>query len=270
MDKFVAVVFPDQEKAYDGLRRVKRLHADGNISLYDWEIIEKNASGEVSVRDTDDRGPLGTAVGALAGALIGLLGGPAGAAIGYSGGAMLGMFGDLRNIDVSEDFVTKVANEMTPGRCALVAELEETWVTPLDVEMDAAGGVIMRETRLMFEDEKAEREAAARRAELEALKSEWSKASAERRANLDKRMAEARGRLQATAKSLEKRAHDTAAETQRRIDTLKRQLADAHESRKKDIERNMTEIGADLDAREAKLTKAIALTNEALSPINPV
>ena len=268
MDKFVVVIFPDEARAYDGVRRLKRLHADGAVSLFGCTVIKKEVSGGVTVlQPRDDQFPVGIAVGSLAGVLIGVLGGPVGAAVGLSVGSMLGLVHDAREIDVSEEFLSKVAQELSGGRFAVVAELAETWVTPLDVEMDAAGGIVIREIRIAFEEAEAEREAAARRAELQRLKDEWRNASAERRAKLGKQIDRARADLEDTVARLEARAKQVNDELVRKIDTLDRQLADAAEDAKSDIERRVAELRQELATRSAKLKQAVALAREALAPM---
>ncbi len=266
MDKFLVVVFPDEVKAFDGVRRLHRLHADGSVTLYSWTVIKKDASGAVTTLQREDQPPVGIAVGSLVGVLAGVLGGPVGVAVGLSAGSMLGLIRDAREVDVSYDFLSKVEHELTAGRCAVVAELEETWVTPVDVEMDAAGGVAIREIRLVFEEDKAEQEAAARRAELERLREEWRKAAADRRAKLEAQIEEARAKLQGALKDLESRARAVDEELVRKTTALEKQLATASAETKADIERRIAELRQELATRSAKMKQAIALANEALAP----
>ena len=266
MDKFLVVVFPDEAKAFDGIRRLNRLHADGSVTLYGWTVVKKDASGAVKTLQREDQPPVGIAVGSLVGLLVGALGGPIGVAVGFSAGSLLGLIRDAREIDVSYDFLSKVEHELTAGRCAVVAELAETWVTPVDVEMDAAGGVPIREIRLVFEEEKAELEAAARRAELERLREEWRKAAAERRAKLEAKIEQARASLQAALKDLEARAKALDDELVRKTTALEKQLATASAKSKADIERRIAETRKEMAERSAKMKQAIALAKEALAP----
>ena len=267
MDKFVVVVFPDEARAYDGVQRLTRLHAAGAVSLYGYTVIRKDAAGAVTtLQPRDDQFPVGIAVGSLVGLLVGVLGGPIGMAAGMGVGSLLGLVRDVREVDVSEGFLGKVTSELTPGRCAVIAELAETWVTPLDVEMDAAGGIVIREMRLVFEEEQAEREAATRRAELERLRDEWRRAPAERRAKLEKQIDTARSGLEAAVQQLEARAKQVNDELTRKIDTLEQQRKNAAADAKTDIERRIAELRQELATRSAKMKQAIALAREALAP----
>ena len=94
----------------------------------------------------------GTAVGTLVGALVGVLGGPAGVIVGMTAGMLLGSISDLLNIGVGTDFVDKVSRELAPGKAAVIAEVEEDWVTPLNTRMEAIGGSVVREWRSDFEE----------------------------------------------------------------------------------------------------------------------
>jgi uncharacterized membrane protein len=266
MDKFIVAVFPDESSAYDGLRRLKSLHEARSIALYGWAVLKKDADGKVSVKETGDQDVGNTVIGALTGGLVGVLGGPVGALMGLSVGALAGSFGDLRDLDIEEAFLDQVSDQLKPGRSAVVAEIFETWVTPLDVEIEAAGGTVLRQTRLGFEDEKAAREADARRKELERLRDEWARASAERKAKLQASIDKAQANLDAAADRLDKRMAQADKDAERRIRAMEAQVAGAAEDTRRDIEQRIANTRADLNARNAKLTLAAKLAREALAP----
>ena len=138
MSKFIVVIVPDETKAYEGSKALRELHAEGSLTLYGMAIVAKTADGKLSVKQSVDEGPLGTAVGSLSGGLIGLLGGPVGAAIGLGAGALLGLLRDLIS-RCERGFSRQGFAGATPGRVAIVAEISEDWVTPLDTRMGALG-----------------------------------------------------------------------------------------------------------------------------------
>ena len=51
---------------------------------------------------------------------------------------------DLFNAGVSMDFVDEVAASLTPGKAAVIADIDETWVTPIDTRLGALGGTTFR------------------------------------------------------------------------------------------------------------------------------
>jgi len=152
MDKILVVIFDDENKAYEGSRTLQDLHNEGNITLYAKAVIAKDATGQVNVKQTDDEGPVGTAVGLLTGSLLGLLAGPVGFVVGASAGMFSGMMYDLANLGVGEDFLVEVGQYLLPGKAAVVAEVWEEWVLPVDARMQAVGGVVFRRMRGDIED----------------------------------------------------------------------------------------------------------------------
>src|SRR5688572_7021032 len=173
MNKMIVTIFNDETSAYEGARALEALHNEGNLTLNAAAVVAKDANGRVTVKQADDQGPVGTFFGLTSGALIGLLGGPIGMAVGATAGAVTGSIYDLATLGVGEDFLNEVSMNLTPGKLAVVADADEEWVTPLDTRMETLGGVVFRRARGEFIDAQLEREIAAERAELDALKAEY-------------------------------------------------------------------------------------------------
>lgn len=157
MSKFVLVVFPDAPKAYEGIQVLRDLHSEGSLTLYSTAVIERTRNGDLSIKERQTDGPVGTALGALIGGLVGLFASPVGAAIGAGSGASLGALRDLFVLGVSKDFLESVGRTLVPGKIAVLAEISEEWVTPLDVRIAAIGGTVIREVRNDFIDEELHR-----------------------------------------------------------------------------------------------------------------
>src|SRR5574341_1042540 len=138
MNKMLVAVFGTEAAAYEGLSALKELHGNGDITLYETAVIAKDSSGAVSVRQTPPEG-LGTAVGALTGGLVGLLGGPVGAAIGVSAGGLTGLIFDLGKAGVDIGFADEVSKNLAAGKVAVIAEVEESWETPVDTKLGKLG-----------------------------------------------------------------------------------------------------------------------------------
>ncbi len=109
----------------EGLNALKDLHRQGDITVYASTVIAKDAAGVPSVREAADRGPVGTLVGVVGGSLVGLLGGPVGVAVGAYIGGVGGLAYDLFNTGVSYDLVDNVSTTLTPGKTAIVADIDE-------------------------------------------------------------------------------------------------------------------------------------------------
>src|ERR1700693_6007630 len=194
MSKFVVTTFSSEANAYEGTRALRELHAQGDLTLYGLAVITKDSDGKLSVKQGPDE-LAGTAVGSLVGALVGVLGGPAGIIVGLTAGMLLGSISDLLNIGVGTDFLDKVSRELAPGKVAVIAEVDEDWVTPLNTRMEAIGATVVRGWRSDFEDEQIAKETAARRAELEQLESELARWGAETKAKVQAQINEVKAKL---------------------------------------------------------------------------
>jgi uncharacterized membrane protein len=265
MSKFVVIVFSDEEKAYQGTRELTEIHAEGSLTLYGMAVITKDAQGNISVKEAADTGPLGAGVGALVGGLMGVIGGPVGVLAGAAGGTLLGSFIDLFNYGVGEDFIMKVSEEMQPGRIVAVAEVAETWTTPLDARMEKLGATVLRTWRDDFEDEQIARETAARRADFEMLQAEYAQASAEAKAKLKGKLDQAKADLQRAEQRLKSRVDALGKEANARIAALEKQITDARADAKEKVRQRVGTLRADYETRSAKLQQAWTLTKEALA-----
>jgi hypothetical protein len=217
------------------------------------------------VKERHGKRPFHAAVRAVVGGLVGLIGGPPVAALGAAGGAVAGGWRDALDLGVGLDFVDEVSRELMPGKSAILAEIEEDWVTPLDSRMEAAGGVVLRAWRDNLEDERIRREAERRRAELAQLQAERAQARQEWQARLEARIEEARTKCQAVCDRVQARIDRLAEETDAKIEALHDQVA-ARKEGKERIEERIAEIRADHDRRAAQLKQAWELTKDALAP----
>lgn len=161
------------------------------------QIIQREPDGSVHVIENEDRRAFPIVGGSTAvGALVGLIGGPLGALAGAAVGALIGSIGEMEKSGVTDEFVKDVAAALTAGRVAVITDISEKWVTPLDTEMERIGGVVFRRTRDHVERTQDDRDADAHRAEIERLKAERARARADRLDKIDARIDHARARLE--------------------------------------------------------------------------
>ena len=156
-----------------------------------------------------------------------------------------------------------MSRELTPGKSAIVAEIEEDWVTPLDSRMEAAGGVVLRSWRDL-EDERIRREAERRRAELAQLEAERAQAREEWKSKLVARVEEARAKCQDVCNRSQARLERLREETDAKIEALQDQAAETQADKAK-VEQRIAEIRADYDRRAAQLQQTRELTEDALA-----
>jgi uncharacterized membrane protein len=265
MSRFVVVVFPNEAQAYQGTRALKDLHADGSLTVYGVAVVAKDAGGKLTIKDTGDQGPLGTVVGALTGGLIGALAGPTGLVAGSVGGTMIGSIFDIHNYGVGAEFVAKVSDELTLGRCAVIAEVAESWTMPLDTRMEAAGGTVLRTWRADFEDEQIAREITARKADWDQLREEYAAASAEAKAKLKAKLDEAKSSFETAQKRVDTKLASLEDEMKTKIAAMEQQLTGARADAREKIKQRIAALRADFQTRSEKLKRAFTLAKEALA-----
>jgi uncharacterized membrane protein len=263
MDKMIVAVFDNETKAYDGLKALKDLHAEGSITQYAAAVVVKDAKGKISVKQANEEGPVGTFVGLATGSLIGLLGGPVGIAVGAATGTFAGSLYDLAQAGIGTDFLDEVSQHLVPGKTAVVADVDEEWVTPLDTRIGALGGVVIRRTRDEFIDAQFERDIAADKAELAALKAEQAQAVGEAKTKLQAKIDAIQKRLQQRRDQLKEWLAASKREDEARIKLLDEQAAKAIGEMTAKREARVAKARADHKARMDKLSKAWELVKEA-------
>jgi uncharacterized membrane protein len=244
---------------------LKELHGEGSLTIYGMAVVAKDAAGKLAITDAADEGPLGIAVGALVGGLVGIIAGPAGMLAGSLGGSLIGSVFDIANYGIGADFVAKVSSELTAGRSAVIAEIAETWTTPLDTRMEALGGIVLRTWRADFEDEQIAQEIAAENAEWEQLRAEYARASADTKAKLKTKLDKAKANLDAVKQKADARLAELDKELKAKVAAMEKQAATANADVKERINRRITTLRSDYQTRSAKLKQAWAMAKEALA-----
>lgn len=227
MERMLVVVFDNEKRAYEGESALKQLEREGLLTVYERAVIVKHAEGTVSLKQVDPEAPLGSLAGTAVGGLVGLLGGPVGAALGAGSGLALGALFDFDNARVGGDFLDDVSKSLTPNKVAVVAEVEEEWTTPVDTRMEALGGTVLRRSLWDVRKTVREEEIGAMKADLAQLRSEISKANADRRARLQKKIDQLQEKVDAQLQKARQRHEAFEARQKSKRDVLKENAAAA-------------------------------------------
>lgn len=265
MNKMMVAVFDSEMVAFQGVSALKDLHKDGDITLYATAVMVKDASGKVTMKQSADEGPIGTALGLLTGSMVGLLAGPVGLAVGASLGALTGLLADLNRSGIDVQFVDDVSKVLGPGKAAVLADVEESWTTPVDARVGKLGGMVFRRLRSEIVEDQLARESAAFKAEVKQLKEELAQARAEDKAAIQAHLDEAKKKAQVMQDQAKARMDQAKREADAKITALQGQLKQASDRQKAKIEKRIAEVRADLEARHAKLEEARQLAKEALT-----
>jgi len=258
MERLLAVVFNNEAKAYEGLRALNQLDDEGSITAYAAQVIRKDPDGTVSEERTDGTYPLQTAKGLLMGSLIGLLGGPVGMGIGAAVGSSAGVLGDLNIAGLDADFVNEVSVALTPGKVALIADVNEDWVTPVDSQMEPLGGIVFRTARRQFEADQRSRDIEELKGEIADLKAEQAQARADAKAKLQAKVDKVNTRLQKKLEEARQRSDQMRVEGEARAQALQKKAAATHGERKAALEARIAKIREGFDNSRAKLKKLAA------------
>jgi len=170
MENILIVVFDSEGIAYEGLNYLNQLDRGGVVAVYAGWVIEKEADGRITEKGWQGNVAFHTISGTAPGLLTGLFGGPAGVGIGPTVGGLTGLNRDLHPSGVNSHFVNDVAAVLKPGKFAMVADVNEEHVTPIDSRMEAMGGAVFRTEKKAFEDEVRTLEVAQGRAQIDQLK----------------------------------------------------------------------------------------------------
>ena len=265
MNKLLVAIFENEAAADAGLKTLRALHAAGDITLYATGVVAKDEHGLVSVKKSMDSGPVGTVTGLAVGSLIGLIGGPAGVAVGAVTGTVAGAVRDFWVAGVGLDFIEEATQHLQPGKVALVAEIEEEWVIPVDAALEAVGGQVFRRSRTELAEAQFDNDIAAFKSEVKELETEASQASGAAKATLQAKLAAAKSGLDRAVHRAEQRADTLKQEADAKAESLKLQLSQAKGDVKARIEDRMKRVKNAYHARGAKLAQAWNLTKEALT-----
>jgi uncharacterized membrane protein len=226
MDRVLVVVFDQVDKAFEARDALRSLDRDDDVlTVYAYAIIKKEPDGTCVVNDEHDREGLKTLLGISLGSLIGLLGGPTGVVVGSIAGTLTGITTDLDHARVSAEFVDDVSSELTPGKFALIAEINEDWTKWVDLRMEELGGALYRYTLSEVTHAEHSTDLAAMKADLALLKAEHAEARADRKAKLFERMNKLDTKIQQSLKKAKEQRELAEAQAQAKADLLKAKSA---------------------------------------------
>jgi uncharacterized membrane protein len=221
MDRMLVVVFENERNAYEGKTALLDLNKEGSIGIYGYAILAKAADGKTTVKTGDDAGPLGALTGTALGSMVGLLGGPVGVAVGAASGMAGGAAADLHNARISDDFVDDVSKMLKPNTVAIVAEIEEDWITPVDTRMEKIGGTIFRRSLSDVEDTVNDEDVAAMKADIAQMKAEHAQAGADRKQKIQQKIDQLSAKLQAHLQKAKEQRQAAERDAQLKADVLK-------------------------------------------------
>ena len=255
LEKMVVVVFDDKSQADEGMAALKQLDKEGSISVHAGSVIKKTNDGKAELVETKEEFPVRAVGGTAIGGLIGVLGGPIGMFVGATSGAVLGAFADLHSSGVNAEFVEEVSAKLTPGKYAIVADISEEYVTPLDTKMESLGGQVMRTRKRYEEIDQLKGDVRSLDAEIALLKKEWKNARSEQKASLQAKIDKLREKREKQIVKGKTRLEEMDKERDTKVQNLKEKASKAHGETKATIAARVAQINKSYQETLAKLKK---------------
>jgi septal ring factor EnvC (AmiA/AmiB activator) len=148
----------------------------------------------------------------------------------------------MHHAGVNADFLNEVSARRTPGKWAIVADISEDWVTPIDTRMGALGGSVFRVTRENVEDDQYAKDVATIKADIAQLKAEQAKSRADQKAKLQSKIDNLNTKLQSKLAQAKQRSEQRAKESKAKVDALEKKAAKAKGDTKAAIEKRIADI----------------------------
>ncbi len=148
MDNLLAISFPDPRAPYEALTQLEELDDQGQISVIEGCVVERNAQGQLLITDDlkeHDTPGRKTAKGAGIGLLAGIIGGPVGVLLGGTVGSLIGAAFDLSPRDEDEGLLGSFSQHIASGQVAILAHLQEPTEEIVDAAMSPLQGTVLRE-----------------------------------------------------------------------------------------------------------------------------
>lgn len=257
MNKLLVAVFHDEAAVDAGLTALHGLHAAGDITLYATGVIRRSVNGGVRATRPLGASPVGTTAGLAVGGLIGLLGGPV--------GVIAGALHDYQVAGVGMDFIDEAARHLAPGMAALVAEVEEEWVIPVDNALEAVGGQLFRRSRTEAPEARFDHDIETLKCEIDELTYEAAYAGGTSKHRLQAKLLAAERRLDTAVQRAQDRVDALQQEAEVKVESLKLQLRQAKGDVRVRIEDRLKRVKGAYRARGTKLSQAWSLTKEAFA-----
>ena len=146
---------------------------------------------------------------------------------------------------------------LVPGKCAVVADVNEEWVTPVDSAMETAGGIVFRSLRSTIEDDLRARDVAELKQEIAQLKAELAQARSERKAKLQTKINNLNTKLQTKLDQIKQRSEQIKEETDAKVQALQQKAAKAQGDAKKAIDTRIAQVRGAYEERSRRLRASL-------------
>ena len=144
VDLYIAA-YSDENAAEADWVAIKELARGGIITVDALVLVRRDAEGKIHVKDNAHEVGVGATIGAVGGAVIGLIFPPSLLASAVVGGAIGAGAGGLLDRHMKKQIKADVEDTLPPGSSGIVALFEERWVSTVDKALAKADKVSKHE-----------------------------------------------------------------------------------------------------------------------------
>jgi len=144
VDLYIAAYSDPSAAQYDW-NDIKQLAKDGVITVDALVLVRRDADGKIEVKDDFHTTGVGVTLGAVGGAVIGLIFPPSLIASAVVGGAIGGGAGALLDHHLKSEIKEDVEDTLPANSSGIVALFEERWVAEVDKALSKADKVTKEE-----------------------------------------------------------------------------------------------------------------------------
>ncbi|HEY7030216.1 MAG TPA: DUF1269 domain-containing protein [Thermomicrobiales bacterium] len=144
--QMMAAVYPDREHAKVTIDMLQQMHRAVTITLLDAAMATKDDQGKIHIEETKElTARKGARRGAIAAGVFGLIFPPSLIASAVAGGAIGALAGRARDTGVKRGRMEEIANQLEPGKAAVIALAEDEWVLPIQQALVGYEGTLITE-----------------------------------------------------------------------------------------------------------------------------
>jgi len=162
--------------------------------------------------------------------------------VGAVSGTFAGSVWDMNRAGVNAGFLDGVSEKLTPGKWAIVSDINEEWITPVDTRMAVLGGTVFRTTRQDVESEQDARSVAALKADIAQFKAEQAKSRTEQKAKIQLKIDDLKKKLHVMREQAKQRSKQEQDEAKAKVEALEKKAAKAKGEAKAKIEARIADI----------------------------
>ncbi len=227
MNRMLVVIFNGASQAFEGRDALKSLGHEDSIALHAYAIITRKADGTIADEE-DHHAGFGLLPGTSLSSLIDHFDKTTKVAISTAADTLApGARQDEAR--VVADFADDVSKRITPGKFALVAEIDEEWTPWIDLRMTELGGVVYRCPLPGVKDVAKSADISAMKADLAEMKAKHARARAGQKAKLLEKINQLDTKIQQHLQKAKENREATEVKDQAKVGALEAKAGRARE-----------------------------------------